>query len=527
MARILGLDMGTRTVKALVLESSLRGFTLRGYHEAPVEEGTGLAGALASLRAGDQLAADQVVVAVPGASVATHLITLPFTDAKRIDSTIAFEVEAQLPYDLAEAVFDYHVLGVRDGKSDVLVSALRKEELTAFLQTLAAAGIDPRVVTTSALAYQALLAQALTGEPGAPPPGDAAEAIVDIGHTRTSVCIAHAGSLEYARTFAGGGADLTRVVASEFKVSLQDAEAWKNNEGDVTLEQGASPESEKAAAALLRGLTPIVREVRATLRAHAARFRRPVARIYLAGGTARLKGLGALLSRELCTEVRPLDPIPRANSPVPAGCEPLAAQAFALALRGHGAARAARFNLRKGDFAFKGDLDYLKGKTSRIVAFSAVLLVLTMLLVWSKLHVLGRTEAELDRTLCTTTQRVVGQCQKNYDVALSLLKGKGSPAASLPTYSSVDLLAEVTSRAGALKSMRFDDVSVQLDRVQLHGETESFDGVDQLVGALKGFKCFQETKRGKVQKSKDGSRVQFDLDIRVQCGPEAPKAEGA
>jgi general secretion pathway protein L len=49
--------------------------------------------------------------------------------------------------------------------------------------------------------------------------------------------------------------------------------------------------------------------------------------------------------------------------------------------------------------------------------------------------------------------------------------------------------------------------------------------VDQLVGALKGFKCFQEIKRGKVQKNKDGSKVTFDLDIRVQC--ESAKAEGA
>ena len=93
MARILGLDIGARTVKALLLESSLRGFAVRAYHEAPIDEQAGLAGALTALQAGKQLAADQVVVAVPGAAVATHLLTLPFTDLKRIDSTIGFEVE--------------------------------------------------------------------------------------------------------------------------------------------------------------------------------------------------------------------------------------------------------------------------------------------------------------------------------------------------------------------------------------------------------------------------------------------------
>lgn len=525
MARILGLDIGARSVKALLLESNLRGFVVRGFSEARLDGEGGLAAALASLQAEKHLTADQVVVALPGASVATHQLTLPFTDPRRIEATIAFEVEGQLPYDLTEAVFDYQILGNRDGKADILVGAVRREELEKLLATLTAAGVDPRVVTTSALAYQSLLAAGLTGYTGAPPRDDGAEAVVDIGHERTSVCVAHAGALEYARTFAAGGRELTRAIAAEFQVDLPNAEAWKDNEGDVAIGPDVPPENEKAAAALLRALAPIVREIRSTLRAHGARFHRPVSRIFLAGGTARLKGLGPLLSRELGAEVHLLDGVPRTDTPIDAGREQVAAQAFALAMRGHGSARAGKFNLRKGEFAFKGDLDYLKGKVSRLAAFAAVLVVLSGVMVWSRFHVLGNAEKELDKTLCNTTQRVVGQCQKDYLVALSLLKGKGSVAASLPVYSAVDLFAELTARTQALR-VKLDDMNVQLDRVQIHGESETFDMVDQLVSALKSFKCFQEIKRGKVQKNKEGTKVLFDLDIRVQCG-ESAKPEGA
>ncbi|HEY3445714.1 MAG TPA: type II secretion system protein GspL [Myxococcales bacterium] len=567
MARILGLDIGARTVKALLLESNLRGFAVRAYYEAPVDPSAGtadgagqasssgagatvvtaipapagsaaagaaaapapasgpwpgLAAALSALQAGKQLAADQVVVAVPGAAVAMHLLTLPFTDPRRIESTIAFEVEGQLPYDLADVVFDYQVLSQHDGKSDILVGAVKKEDLTRLLETLKAAGVDPRVVTTSALAYQSVLAGALTGYSGAPPAGNTVEAIVDIGHERTSVCVGRSGGgIEYARAFSGGGKELTRAIAAEFKVTLKDAEAWKDNEGDVTLGPDVPPENEKAAAALLRGLAPIIREIRSTLRAHSAKSHKEVGRIYLTGGTSRLKGLGPLLSRELGTEVVPLEAVPQAGSPVPPERAPMASQAFALAQRGHGGARSAKFNLRKGELAFKGDLDYLKGKVGRLAAFAGVLVVLSLGLVWARFHVLQKAEGELDKTLCTTTTRVVGSCQKDYLVALSLLKGKGSVAAALPVYSAVDLFAEVTARTQNL-TVKIDDMNVQLERVQLHGETDSFDGVDQVVSSLKSFKCFQEIKRGKVQKSKDGTKVTFDLDIRVQCG-EAPK----
>jgi general secretion pathway protein L len=284
------------------------------------------------------------------------------------------------------------------------------------------------------------------------------------------------------------------------------------------------PESEKAAGALLRGLAPIIREIRSTFRAHSARFHHNVGRVFITGGTSSLKGLEALLARELNAEVLRLDAVPRTNSPIDPARTPMASQAFALAIRGHGSARGAKFNLRKGELAFKGDLDYLKGKTSRLAVFAGVLLVLALGLVAARLRVLDGSEKGLDDILCKTTQRVVGKCEKNYDVALSLLKGKGSPAASLPVYSAVDLFAEVTTRSQAL-AVVYDDLSITLERVQLHGETESFDAVDQLVTALKGFKCFQEIKRGKVQKNKDGSKVLFDLDVRVQC--ETAKTEGA
>ncbi len=111
MARVLGLDLGSYSVKATLLETSLRGSATRSVTEVkcPLEgDRLGkLRAALTELLAKGPLYADTVVVALPGTSVATHPVTMPFADPKKIEAALAFEVESQLPYDLAEAVYDY------------------------------------------------------------------------------------------------------------------------------------------------------------------------------------------------------------------------------------------------------------------------------------------------------------------------------------------------------------------------------------------------------------------------------------
>ncbi len=514
MAHILGLDIGNRSVKALLLESSLRGSNLLSFVEQKIDEEGGLAGALSTLASQKHLVADQVVVAMPATSEAYHYLSFPFSDAKRIQATMGFEIESQIPYDLSEVVFDYHILkSSKGGGAEVLVATIKKDEIKSLLTTLSQVGIDPRIVTTSPLAYQALLGTVFSS-----PDSEYPQAILDIGHQRTTLCIGTPNrGMEFARTFTLGGKDLTASIATEFQVSLLDAETWKDHEASVMQGKEVPPEVQKASNAVLRGFAPLVREIRSSLRAYSARTHENVEKLWLAGGTSQLKGLGFLLAQELQTEVAtvPLF-LEEENSPVSQASAPVAAQAYALALRGLNSSRATKINFRKDEFAFKGHLDYFKGKVGILAAYAGILLLLSLALLGTKFQVLASREANIDKTMHNLTQRVLGQPQKDYLVALSLLKGKGSPAATLPTYSSVNLFTEVSTRAQKVEVI-FDEIDVQLDRIRLHGEANDFDGVDRLVTALQSYSCFKEIKRGRTQQTKDGNKIEFDLDVRVQC----------
>ncbi|HEY8211781.1 MAG TPA: pilus assembly protein PilM [Myxococcaceae bacterium] len=527
MARILGLDLGSWSVKGVVHEAALRGSQVRAYAEVRRPEGEraeSLKAALKELLANPALHAEQVLVSLPGPSVATHQLQLPFVDPKRIEATIGFEVESQLPFDLSEAVFDYQVASQRDKKSDLLVGVVRKDELKQLLALLSELGLDPRVVTHPAVAYQGLFLQPpLSAEQLGE---DEAVAVVDVGHERTTLAIGRPGTgVELGRTFPGGGRDLTRALAAELQLPLPEAAAWKEERGAVG--DSLPPELERAGGALVRALVPVVRELRSTFKSYSARSRRKVAAVYLCGGTARLAGLEERWTADLGLPVRVLALPQDAGPGIPEASRPVASQAYALAARAPAAvaARAPRFNLRRGEFAFKGHFDYLRDRLGLLASYAATLLVLAIAAGVVRTSVMARRERQVDVALCNVTERVLHRCEKDYDVAISLLKGQESPAAALPRYSAVDLLAELTNRlpkgeGGKPFPVTFDQMVVDLERVSLRGQTESTRDVDLLTNAFKSFRCFHDVKQGKLEKTKDGSKVLFRLEIQVECPAE-------
>ncbi len=527
MARVLGLDLGSHTLKAVVVETTYRGATVKSYFTAPVppdgERLDRLKAALPRLLEQGAGHVDSVVVSLPGTTLATHPISLPFNDAKKIESTLAFEVESQLPYDLDDAVFD-HQVGTSDEKgAQLLVGVARKTELQPVLEALREAKLDPRIVTHAGLVYQSLIG---TLSPTIVE-GDAAVAVLDLGHERCSLAIGKpGGAVEFARTFAGGGWSLTKALSTEFKISLADAQAWKEEHGAVGAEV-VGTEAERASGAFMRALQPVLRDLRSTLKSYNARSNhRQIGVLLLCGGTARLRGLAEQLGGDLNLPTRLLE-LPSETREVLGVGRQEAAQAYALALRGVATgARAPRFNLRRGEFAFKSDFDFASDKLGQMAAFAVVLFVLLIASGIVRNSVLERREKQVDAVLCDITQRILGKCEKDFTIALSMLKGQESPAAGIPPRTAATLLAELTSHVPPDMKVTFKEVVIDLDRISLRSETENSKALEELIAALKTYKCFKEVNEGRVEKSKDGTMVTTRLDIQVECPTDVEAPQG-
>jgi len=261
-----------------------------------------------------------------------------------------------------------------------------------------------------------------------------------------------------------------------------------------------------------------------------------VSAVYLCGGTARLAGLEERWTSDLGVPVRVL-PLPQDAAPgIPEASRPAAAQSYALAARApaSAAARAPRFNLRRGEFAFKGHFDYLRDRLGLLASYAATLLVLAIAAGVVRGSVLARRERQVDAALCDITQRVLKRCERKpngsmdlatYERALTMLRGQESPAAALPRYSAVDLLAELIARMpkgenGKPSPVTFDQMMVDLERISLRGQMESTKDMDTVTNALKTFRCFHDVKQGKLEKTRDGLKVLFRLEVQVECPTE-------
>jgi general secretion pathway protein L len=449
--------------------------------------------------------ADVVVVALPGAGAATHRLSLPFSDLRRLEQTLGFEVEGQIPFDLADVRYDYEVLSQRSGRggvaarTEVLVGVIRRDIVSGLLEGLAALGLDPRVLTLPGLALQQL-----------PLPALGADVILDLGHTRIGLLARENGRPSFVRGFDGGGQALTLALARARSLDWAQAEALKEQSSLV----GGDPEVQ---AILTRALMPMVREVRQTLKQVSGLARKPIERLWLTGGTSRLEGLGELLARELGVA-----PQPRPDLVLP-GLTPahedlqLGSLAVALAMRGHTGNRTSRFNLRRGDQTFQGDFSKVRERAMRLLALAAALFLLYGVRAYAEMALLGKRERQIDDAICAATKQALGKCVKDPVVARSLLAAAGgSTESTIPDQSAVALLAETASRM-SVEGAKMTEMDVGIDQLQLHGTADSFETVDKVVTALKGYHCFGDVQRGRVQKSHDASEIEFNLSVRNDC----------
>ncbi|HUJ29411.1 MAG TPA: pilus assembly protein PilM [Myxococcales bacterium] len=475
MHRIVGLDQAQDTVRVATLQGGFRGFAIQDLRSAALPaDGTPaerLSGALGGLGLTPPLSADDsVAVALPGPMVATHQMVLPFTDPKRIEQVLPAEVEGAIPFDLAEVVWDYSVLSQQNGKSEVLVGIVKKSVLREQLESLAAAGIDPRVVTLAPLALAALGEQGMLGAAH----GALSAALLDAGPDRADLVV-----------FDQGRPALARALATA------NAAAWQ------------AAHTDDAARARLLGT--LARDLKISLRAR----RSTPQKLLVAGALASLPGAAEKLSAELQLPVEAAS-IPAIDS----------GSLLALGLAMRAQSPRGRVNFRKGEFAFTKDLSQVRGQMTKLGVAAAVLLFLGFLLGFARLSSLHKQAQAYDDAVCSATRKILGQCLTDYRQAVARLSGGNSRAAGIPRVSGADVFAELVEHMpeGALPLL--DDLELTTTSIRIKGTAESYGKVDEIITALKKDKCFGEIKQPRTEKQRDGSKVTFALDFPYVCSGE-------
>ena len=522
--KIIGLDIGSHSIKAVQLRRTFRGFELVGFHEKKIpREGEtapsdAVAQALAELFGERRIAGDIVITSIPGQQVSARIIKLPFSDRKKIDQVIPFEVEGYTPFNIEEMVVSYHIVKVEEEEAQILALLVKKDVLRDHLEALGRVDISPKIVDLDVLALYSVSSLMLQGIEGP-------FSVADIGASKTSICIVDSGHVSMIRSIPIGGEAITEAIQREFHLSHEEAEQGKTLHGIILEGQGESEEERRFSKCIGSSLSPLLREMKQTFHSYEAEHHQGVRRIFLCGGTSALRNLIPYLSRELGVDAEPLNVLEAPFNKLPMGSIPagLIPHGLGLGLRGVGNGSFSQLNFRKEEFAFRSEIKEIKGKVLSAGILMLVIILLVSFDFYLRLDMKQRHCEDLSaqiRKVFTNTlpevKNIVNEVQQMRSKIQEVKKGSlFFSEAGEEGMSVLDLMREITLRIPEDVTVDVKNLAIDRGRVAITGETDSFESVDKIRAGLQQFVGFKRVRLTHAKVGVKGDKVEFKFSISM------------
>lgn len=386
--RILGLDIGSYSVKALEVETAFGRYEIKEYHEIRTQ-GRAPEAVAAQLVGQLPRKPDRVIVALPASRLTLRNLTLPTRDKKAIQAGVAFELEDELPFDPDNVAFDSTVIHQSKQATTLHITATLKKAVEELIGGLKLNGIDPDLVTSEAWAFRAHLNRVLNAATQEQP-----TLLVQLGHERTLIYAHRNGFPQFCREIPWGGRDISEAIASRYGIPAAEADTAKVQSGFI-----ATPNQTNALSADQRefsnvirdSLGPMLLELRQAVLRCKTVSHDPPSQILLSGGTSMLPGLGQCIEEEFKIPTKALPALSSiANSGVTysdfVDSSFLTAAGFCLSQIG--SERGLAPNLRKGEFSKRGASAKIRFDSLRkpMLALGAIVICMTASLVVQKLN---------------------------------------------------------------------------------------------------------------------------------------------
>ncbi|MBI3812416.1 MAG: type IV pilus assembly protein PilM [Nitrospirae bacterium] len=524
---ILGLDLGSSSVKAVCLRKGWMGLEWAGGYQRDISHPPGpfdwAREAVPGLKewiAEHQLPMDHVVVSLPAHLISLRTLTLPFNDERKLEKVVPFEIEALLPYPLEEVVVDYQVTDATQGRTNLLAAAVPRGLVKNYLEQLSRAGINPEAVELDGMALTNLVRHVF---PDSSALGDPAGgmAALEIGASKTVVCILRHGQTAFVRTILWGGRDVTAALSDACGIPLAEAEEWKRQAG--LLDEEISRLHQKGVSQTIRrALEPFISELARTVHVFQANEppegRVPLTEFVLYGGGSKLKGLESHLASELGLQA--VTRAPKIASGNGAGWDPAFALSLGLALKAARVTGGSRMNFRKGEFAHGREATassararYLWIGALLVASVAAADLYTKYTLQMGKYQTLKTQVREQFRTMFPDVKNVVDEVQQAKSTVAEMKKKVALFGTS--DWTPLQLMAELTQRMPPSVKIEVQDFVIEPGRLRLEAETDSFESVDKVKSLLGQFGAFRDVTVSDAKVSADQSKVRFRLTMTV------------
>jgi type IV pilus assembly protein PilM len=304
---LVGLDIGSSSVKAIELKKARDGYELVSFGLEPLTQDTVVDGAIMdapsvaekiiAIFESQKIKSKNVATSVSGHSVIVKRVSMPLMTEEELYDRVQAEASQHIPFDIADVNLSYQLLESNENQMDVLLVAVKKDKILNHTNVLAQAGKTPVVVDIDAFALQNCFEVNYELDPSQ------VVALLNVGASVMNINIVRGWTPLFTRDVSVGGNQYTDALQKELDLSFEDAEKLKMG--------GTLPGvSEEQRSAILRSVSDIlILEIQKTFdffRATASGEN--IRRIVVAGGTARVPGLLEFLKEEFAMPVEELYP---------------------------------------------------------------------------------------------------------------------------------------------------------------------------------------------------------------------------
>lgn len=312
---LVGLDIGSNTIKLVQLSETKRGYRLEKFGMAQLDpelivDGTVMdAGRVAevirALVAEQKVKVKDVALSVSGHSVIVKKIHVPYMSEDELEESIRWEAEQYIPFDINDVNIDFHILGSTEGEENrdhmnVVLVAVKKDKLNEYTALVTDAGLTPAIVDVDAFTLENMYC--INYEPGE----SEVTALVNIGASVMNINIVKQGQFVFTRDISIGGNRYTETLQKELNIGYEEAEALKRGERVEEVD----PDAARA----------VVESINSELAAEVVRsfdyfkttsVHDKVDRVLLSGGCSKTPGLAGFLSDQLSIPVEMANPFNR------------------------------------------------------------------------------------------------------------------------------------------------------------------------------------------------------------------------
>lgn len=532
--QVVGLDIGSYSIKAAVFEASFRSMQLSNLIESSpisLDESTqedrskSLSKAISQFIAHYNLEQATFCSTLSGKDIIHRIKEYPFA-AKQVLKVLSNDIADEIPIPIDELMIEHHHFIQEKNRTVTHAICAQHEIIQQHLNMIQDARVEPSMISVDALTLMNVQ-HYLQHHPFH------TFAIIDVGHTKTSICVITDHQLAFVRTLYTGGQDINQKVRSHLDLTLEQAIEVKEKHGiiETDFKPLQSKDLKKLSFAIQSVIDPLFREVLQTFHMVRAQSfltseQKKIEHVFFTGGTSLIRNLPHYFTSLVNT---PSTVIDFQNTGVELDHQSGAKFATAIGTAMKFSNRSKQqlpkdqINYRKGPYSMVQDYSGYKDQGVFYAKWFAVFFVLLMVLFVMRNITLKKEYQNVEQEAVKVYQQFVPDDKaSSSNIALRKLRTKVSQieqkqellTSGMDQLTALGVLREISVRLPEQLKLDAEEVSIDQNKVTLRALTDSFASVDQIIAYLESVPFFERIEKGNMRE-KENSKIQFQLTILI------------